>query len=73
MVSEETKKLLDVYHKGLQLYREHKFEEAIKYFRKALEIKPDDGPSKLYVERCEMLAKNPPPPNWDGVFTMTTK
>ncbi len=73
MMTEELQKLLDNYNEGLRLYRERKFEEALKYFKKALEVKPDDGPSQLYVDRCEMLIKNPPPPDWDGVFTMTTK
>lgn len=73
MLTEETKKLIETYHKGLNLYRERNFKEAIKYFEMALKLRPDDGPSKLYIERCKMLMENPPPPDWDGVFTMTTK
>ena len=49
------------------------FKEALKYFRKALEYEPSDGPTRLYIARCLELSKNPPPPDWDGVFTMTTK
>ncbi len=73
MLTEELSNLIDVYHKGLKLYRERKFKEAIKYFEEALKIRPDDGPSNLYIERCKMLVKDPPPADWDGVFTMTTK
>jgi tetratricopeptide (TPR) repeat protein len=73
MLSEELKKVLENYNEGLKLYRERKFNEALKYFEEALKLKPDDGPSKLYVERCKMLIDNPPPEDWDGVFTMTTK
>ncbi len=73
MITEKLQKMLDNYNEGLKLYRERKFEEALGYFKKALEIDPEDGPSKLYVDRCEMLMKNPPPADWDGVFTMTTK
>jgi tetratricopeptide (TPR) repeat protein len=73
MLSEEFKKVLENYNEGLKLYRERKFNEALKYFEEALKLKPDDGPSKLYVERCKMLIDNPPPEDWDGVFTMTTK
>lgn len=72
-MKEEIKNLLENYNQGLKLYREKKFTEAMDFFRKALAIKSDDGPSKLYMERCEMLLKNPPPADWDGVFTMTTK
>ena len=73
MMTPELEQLLKNYNEGLKLYREKKFNEALKYFKKALEIKPDDGPSQLYIDRCEMLIKNPPPGDWDGVFTMTTK
>ena len=36
-------------------------------------IMPDDYPSKLLMERCELYEKNPPPENWDGVMAMDTK
>ena len=72
-ISQETQQLLDSYNQGLALYKERKFEDAIEHFKKGLAIKPDDGPCKLYIQRCEVLIKDPPPPDWDGVFTMTTK
>ena len=73
MISKEKLAMLDFYNRGLELYRMRHFEEAKKYFQKALEIVPDDGPSQVYIERCDYFIKNPPPPDWDGVFTMTTK
>ncbi|MCH7861552.1 MAG: hypothetical protein IH998_07660 [Proteobacteria bacterium] len=33
----------------------------------------DDPPAKTYVERCRLMAKEPPPQDWDGVWRMTTK
>ncbi len=72
-LTEELKQLLENYNKGLELYRARKFEEALTYFKKALEVRPEDGPSKLYVQRCEEYIKNPPPPDWDAIVTMTTK
>ena len=73
MIKTELKKLLEHYNKGLTLYREKKFKDALSSFKEVLKVKEDDGPSKLYIERCEMLIKNPPPKDWDGVFIMTTK
>ena len=72
-MDKKTKELLEFYNGGLSFYKEKKFKEALKEFKKAIEVKPDDGPSKLYAERCEILIKEPPPKDWDGVFTMTTK
>ena len=73
MMTDELKKLLDHYNKALGLYRDQKFKEAIIEFKASLKVRPEDGPSKLYIERCEVFMKNPPPKDWDGVFTMTSK
>ena len=73
MADPKVMEMLENYNKGLQLYKEKKFVEAKSFFEKALAVNPEDGPSKLYAERCEMLIENPPPADWDGVFTMTSK
>ncbi|MBU0574772.1 MAG: adenylate/guanylate cyclase domain-containing protein, partial [Proteobacteria bacterium] len=58
---------------GLAKYREGLWDEAIAAFRSVLEVKPEDYPTQLYIERCETLKENPPEGEWDGVFTMTKK
>ena len=73
MLDQMMTRVLEYYNKGLELYKQKKFAEAKGFFGKALEVKPGDGPSQLYLERCDLLIKEPPPENWDGVFTMTTK
>jgi hypothetical protein len=65
--------VLEHYNKGMELYRARKFPEAKAVFQKALEIHPLDGPSKLYIERCDNFIAVPPPADWDGVFVMTHK
>ncbi|MBF0467303.1 MAG: adenylate/guanylate cyclase domain-containing protein [Desulfamplus sp.] len=64
---------LEIYRNG---YREELWDDAISLFRKVLEYKKDDGPSKLFIERCEMFKKSPPVEKgeeWDGVWVMSTK
>lgn len=73
MLDEKTKKMLENYNKGLELYKNRKFGESLKFFEKGLEYKPDDGPCEIYIERCKSYIKNPPPEDWDGVFIMKTK
>ena len=73
MISEKKRDMLAQYNRGLDFYKKMKFREALAHFEKALELEPSDGPTKLYISRCSELVKNPPPPDWDGVFTMTTK
>lgn len=69
-ISEE---MLKLYNEALQEYRDRNFNQAKDIFEKCLEIDPDDGPSKLYVERCDIFIAEPPPEDWDGVFVMTSK
>ena len=73
MIDSNRLKMLESYEKGLKLYKEMKFKEALKNFKKALGYEPSDGPTRLYIARCIELSKNLPPSDWDGVFTMTTK
>jgi hypothetical protein len=73
MVSEQKRQMLKHYNEGLRLYKTRKFREALTVFEKALEYEQEDGPTKLYISRCKELIKKPPPLDWDGVYTMTTK
>lgn len=73
MISETQKKLLDNFNEGLRLYKQRQWDQALEYFQGALSVKPDDGPSALYIERCMKFKETPPPDDWDGVFTMKTK
>jgi len=72
-VSEKKKKAVEIYLKGLELYRSKQWDQAEAVFRQALEVDPEDGPSQTYIDRCEDFKVLPPPENWDGVFVMKTK
>lgn len=76
------KKLSDQFSLGISLYKEQRFDEAIVIFKETLELEwqrfPDlkgvkTNPSEIYIKRCEEYKQTPPPPNWDGVFTLTSK
>jgi adenylate cyclase len=61
------------FKEGRQAYRNAKWLQAIKSFREALRLHPQDKLSQMYIERCEHLKAAPPPGVWDGVWTMTSK
>ncbi len=65
--------LLPDFEKGFRLYHERKFDEAVVAFTSALNLKPDDECSQLYIERCNDYVTEPPGNDWDGVYTMKTK
>ena len=72
-VSGKLADMVDVYNKGLALYKDLNFKEAIPVFESALKIIPSDGLSLTYVERCKEFLINPPASDWDQVFTLTEK
>lgn len=73
MLDNQTLDMLKFYNAGLEFYRKREWDEAIAEFKKALEITPDDGPSKLYVERCQHAKEDPSLVSEDGVFEWKTK
>ena len=64
---------MDNFHEALGYYREQKWDDAIKLFNHVRTLKPEDFTSGVYINRCEAMRHQPPGPDWDGVFTMTTK
>ncbi len=61
------------YTEGMRNYRARQWKDALACFQEALELNPNDKPSGLQLERCEHFIESPPPADWDGVWTMTTK
>jgi adenylate cyclase len=64
---------IDKFKAGLELYLARKWTKSMHLFEEILERNPDDTPSKIYVERCQTFRKSPPPKDWDGVYTRTSK
>ena len=62
--------VLETFSKGLVLYRQREWSKAERCFRQALAAHPDDGPSRVYLERCRIYRDEPPPTGWDGVWTV---
>jgi hypothetical protein len=73
MISEEKRKVLDLFAEGRKFYKIMNFEKAKGLFAEALKVDENDGPSKVYYERCQHYIENPPSEDWDGVFVMKTK
>ncbi len=72
-IKESVKKVMPLYYKGLKSYKNREWEKAKKEFENALKARPNDGPSRVYLDRCESFILNPPEENWDGVFNLSKK
>jgi adenylate cyclase len=57
---------------GIEKYRRGDWDRAIAAFGETLRANPDDKLSHTYIERCRVLADDPPP-DWNGIWVMTSK
>ncbi len=62
-----------IYGEGMALYIKGDFVTAGEKFKRSLELHPPDALAKVYIERCAIMAKDPVPEGWNGVFVMKGK
>ncbi|MGQ9693844.1 MAG: CHASE2 domain-containing protein [Thermodesulfobacteriota bacterium] len=67
------RELAQEFQAALVAYHNRQWLKAETIWKDILQKFAADEPSKLYIERCQMLMKNPPPPDWDGVYSIITK
>jgi adenylate cyclase len=71
--AEKTKAWREAFEQALRNYEEGNFEFAAIGFRDVLESKPDDGPSKFYLQRLDDVSKQPIEGDWTGVTMLREK
>ena len=64
---------IEAFEAGVARFLARDFSGAEAEFRKVLPRWPEDGPTLRYLEEINTLKWNRPGPDWDGVFTATTK
>ncbi|HXC31130.1 MAG TPA: adenylate/guanylate cyclase domain-containing protein [Verrucomicrobiae bacterium] len=64
---------LEFFSQGRACYRERRWQDAQFVFEKLLERWAEDGPARMYLERCKEYLVAGPEENWDGVYVMTHK
>jgi len=65
--------LRGLFAEGLAAYRSRNWDLAQARFESCLETLPDDGPSRLFLERIVLLRRSPPSADWDGIWHHTEK
>jgi adenylate cyclase len=65
--------IINQFNQGLTFYKNRKWDKAIHIFENITAMDPDLHVAQVYIKRCFDLKKSPPPVDWDGVYTMTTK
>ena len=67
-VTEEKRRVLELFREGLELYLRREWDGAAEKMREALAVMPDDGPCGKLLESIEELKLNPPAEDWDGTW-----
>jgi adenylate cyclase len=65
--------LIATYEAGLDRYLRRDWEGAIRCFGDALELAPQDRPSRIFLDRCRYYQDTPPGDAWNGVWIMEQK
>jgi class 3 adenylate cyclase len=65
--------LVYLFHKALDIYDNRNWKDAGNAFEQVLKLYPNDGPSKLFADRCRQYQEYPPPADWDGSVNITVK
>lgn len=61
------------YQAAFDMYYDKNFTESLKIFTELHAKYPEDKACKRYIEWNETYIQTPPPADWDGIFTHTTK
>ncbi|MCX8076725.1 MAG: adenylate/guanylate cyclase domain-containing protein [Aquificaceae bacterium] len=71
--TEENRKLAQLCNQAFEEYLKRNWDGATELYKAVLELRPEDKTAKLFVERCNFYKENPPPKDWDGVWTFKEK
>jgi adenylate cyclase len=72
-LTDNQRQALELYHEGLKLYRDRKWEESIAYMQQVYSLDETCYAAQIYTERANLYQITPPPDDWNGVFVMTSK
>ena len=65
--------LLAQWEAGRAAYGEGRFEAALACFRATAALRPGDGPSRVFIERCTAFLRDGTPRDWDGTWHFDRK
>jgi hypothetical protein len=65
--------LVELFSTAREAYKRREWRAASSAWEAILERWPHDGPSQVFLDRCEEYIAEEPPTEWDGVYTMKHK
>jgi adenylate cyclase len=67
------KELVELFGRGREAYKVRDWSAAKTAFEEVLRRWPKDGPSRVFIARCDEYLAQEPGADWDGVYVMTHK
>lgn len=71
--TQEEIELTQRFEQAFKLYSQRSFSEAHALCQSLLEKYPNDGPTKILIEKMKHFTLHPPAEDWNGVWVMTKK
>jgi adenylate cyclase len=65
--------LLTGFDRAMAAYRSQNWKDAAGQFGQLLGVYPDDGPTRVFLQRALEYLDNAPETDWDGVYVMKSK
>jgi adenylate cyclase len=72
-LSEELARLRECYGEARRMYIAQQWDSAEATFRECLQLRPNDAPSRVFLQRIQALRRNPPGDDWNGVWQLGEK
>jgi adenylate cyclase len=71
--SKDGKELVEVFGRGREAYKARDWRAATGAFEEVLQRWPNDGPARVFLDRCNEYLAEGPGVDWDGVYEMKHK
>jgi len=65
--------VIKAYEAGVDCYQRRDWQGSLGHFGTALELAPQDRPSRIFYDRCRYYQNSAPDEAWDGVWIMQEK
>ena len=70
---ESFRRCIEFFKEGLRHYKNGEFRDALISFQSGQSFKADDGPTNVFINKCDNYILTPPAGSWDGVTTLEFK
>jgi hypothetical protein len=65
--------VIKAYEAGVDCYQRRDCQGSLGHFADALELAPQDRPSRIFFDHCRYYQTSTPDEAWDGVWIMQEK